>query len=380
MYAKMSKLLPHPLTGYGHERLAYIMVNGKVARLGPGREWRSARWLLSAAAFVVLVAGARASADIIVPFLLSVILAVLFAGPMSWLHARGVPRWLAVSLIIIVLIGVTLAFGTVVGSSVIEFTQSLPFYNERLQEEVGGLLTWLAAHGMEVSRDVVADNFDPAAVLTIAGRIFTGIGDVLGRVGLILLTMTFILLEWSGFRHKALVAFSHSEAHLARFAEIGENIRHYLMLKTLISLATGVLVTVWLIILQVDFPLLWGTLAFVLNYIPNIGSLIAAIPAVLLAFLQMGFSGALLTGLGYLVVNFILANLIEPRVMGQGVGLSTLVVFLSLVFWGWVLGPIGMLLSVPLTMIFRILLDAVDETRWIAILMGPRPPDPVSAG
>lgn len=353
------------------------MVNGKVARLGWGREWRAARWLLSGAAFVVLVAGARASADIIVPFLLSVILAVLFAGPMSWLQNRGLPRWLAVSMIITFLFGVTLAFGTVVGASVIDFSKSLPFYNERLQEEVGGLLVWLAAHGLEVSRDIVADSFDPAAVLTVAGRIFTGIGDVLGRVGLILLTMTFILLEWSGFRHKTRVAFAHSDDYLARFVEIGDNIKRYLMLKTLISLATGVLVTVWLIILQVDFPLLWGTLAFVLNYIPNIGSLIAAVPAVLLAFLQMGFGGALVTGLGYLVINFILANLIEPRVMGEGVGLSTLVVFLSLVFWGWVLGPIGMLLSVPLTMIFRILLDAVDETRWIAVLMGPRPPESV---
>ena len=353
------------------------MAIGKVDRRGPGREWRAARWLLSAAAFVILVAGARASADIVVPFLLSVILAVLFAGPMQWMHGRGVPRWFAVSLIIVVVLGVTLAFGTVIGTSIIDFTQSLPFYNERLQEEIGGLLVWLAAHGVEVSRDIVADTFDPAAILSVAGRIFTGIGDVLGRIGLILLTMTFILLEWSGFREKTRVAFAHSEEHLARFAEISDNIKKYLMLKTLISLATGVLVTVWLIILQVDFPLLWGTLAFVLNFIPNIGSLIAAVPPVLLAFLQMGFSGAVFTALGYLVVNFILANLIEPRVMGEGVGLSTLVVFLSLVFWGWVLGPIGMLLSVPLTMISRILLDAVDETRWIAVLMGPRQPESV---
>ncbi len=353
------------------------MAIGKADRRGPGREWRSARWLLSGAAFVILVAGARASADIVVPFLLSVILAVLFAGPMQWMHSRGAPRWLAVSLIIIVVLGITLAFGTVIGASVIDFTQSLPFYNERLQEEIGGLLVWLAAHGVEVSRDIVADTFDPAAILSVAGRIFTGIGDVLGRIGLILLTMTFILLEWSGFRQKTRVAFAHSEEHLARFAEISDNIKKYLMLKTLISLATGVLVTVWLIILQVDFPLLWGTLAFVLNFIPNIGSLIAAVPPVLLAFLQMGFGGALFTALGYLVVNFILANLIEPRVMGEGVGLSTLVVFLSLVFWGWVLGPIGMLLSVPLTMICRILLDAVDETRWIAVLMGPRQPESV---
>lgn len=348
------------------------MVIGKPEELGSVGESRAVRWLLGGAAFVVLVAGARASADIVVLFLLSIILAVLFAGPMSWMESRGVPRWIAVSLILILLLLVTFAFGTVIGASVIDFTGSLPFYQERLQEEVGGLLAWLAGHGVVVSRDIVAENFDPAAILTIAGRIFTGIGDVLGRIGLILLIMTFILLEWSGFPDKIRVAFAHSEGHLDRLREISRNIKRYLMLKTLISLATGVLVTVWLLILGVDFPVLWGTLAFLLNYIPNIGSFIAAVPAILLGFLQMGFGGALLTALGYLVINTVLANLIEPRVMGEGVGLSTLVVFLSLVFWGWVLGPIGMLLSVPLTMIFRILLDAMDETRWLAVLLGPR--------
>lgn len=352
------------------------MVIGKPEELGSVGESRAVRWLLGGAAFVVLVAGARASADIVVLFLLSVILAVLFAGPMSWLESRGVPRWLAVSLIMILLLLVTFAFGTVIGASVIDFTGSLPFYQERLQEEVGGLLAWLQGHGIVISRDIVAENFDPAAILSIAGRIFTGIGDVLGRIGLILLIMTFILLEWSGFPDKIRIAFAHSEGHLHRLDEISRNIKRYLMLKTLISLATGVLVTVWLLILGVDFPVLWGTLAFLLNYIPNLGSLIAAVPAILLSFLQMGFGGAFLTALGYLVINTVLANLIEPRVMGEGVGLSTLVVFLSLVFWGWVLGPIGMLLSVPLTMIFRILLDAMDETRWLAVLLGPRQTEP----
>ena len=356
------------------------MVIGKPDELAPAGESRAVRWLLGGAAFVVLVAGARASADIVVLFLLSVILAVLFAGPMSWLEERGMPRWLAVGLILILLLAITFAFGTLIGASVIDFTGSLPFYQQRLQEEVGGLIGWLARHGVVVSPDIVAESFDLAAILAIAGRIFTGIGDILGRIGLILLIMMFILLEWSGFPDKIRVAFAHSEEHLDRLREISRNIKRYLMLKTLISLATGVLVTVWLLIIEVDFPLLWGTLAFLLNYVPNIGSLIAAVPAVLLAFLQLGFGGALLTALGYLFINTVLGNLVEPRVMGEGVGLSTLVVFLSLVFWGWVLGPIGMLLSVPLTMIFRILLASMDETRWMAILLGPRRAEPVAGG
>ena len=117
--------------------------------------------------------------------------------------------------------------------------------------------------------------------------------------------------------------------------------------------------------------MLWGTLAFLLNYVPNIGSIIAAIPALLLALVQLGPGAVLWSAIGYLVVNNLVGNVIEPRFMGRGLGLSTLVVFLSLVFWGWVLGPVGMFLSVPLTMTLKIALDSSEETRWIAILLGP---------
>ncbi len=146
-----------------------------------------------------------------------------------------------------------------------------------------------------------------------------------------------------------------------------------MVIKTLVSLATGIAIAIWLGVLGVDYAMLWGLLAFLLNYVPNIGSIIAAIPAVLLALVQLGVGSALLAALGFLVVNAAIGNVIEPRFMGRGLGLSTLVVFLSLVFWGWVLGPVGMLLSVPLTMTVKIALESNEDTRWIAILLGPQP-------
>jgi predicted PurR-regulated permease PerM len=142
-------------------------------------------------------------------------------------------------------------------------------------------------------------------------------------------------------------------------------------IKTMISLVTGVIVTLMLLIIGVDYPLLWGLLAFVLNFVPNIGSIIAAVPAVLLAIIQLGGFYALITAPGCVVLNLFMGNVIEPRFMGRGLGLSTLVVFLSLLFWGWLLGPVGMLLSVPLTITAKIALDSRDDTRWIAILLGP---------
>ena len=125
-------------------------------------------------------------------------------------------------------------------------------------------------------------------------------------------------------------------------------------------------------VLGVDFPVLWAMLAFLLNYVPNIGSFIAAVPAVLLASVQLGLTEALVLSAGYFAVNTLIGSGIEPRFLGRGLGLSTLVVWLSLVFWGWALGPVGMLLSVPLTVTLRIALENKPETHWIAVLLGPR--------
>ncbi len=218
----------------------------------------------------------------------------------------------------------------------------------------------------------MTDYFDASRLFALMRTLVASIGQVLTNGALILITMVFILLEMSGFPAKMKAAFGESDATDAQsnFRLVAMNIRRYVALKTVISLGTGIGIAVWLAIVGVDYPILWGLLAFLLNFIPNIGSIIAAIPAVLLAFLQLGIGSALATAGGFLVVNMVMANLIEPRVMGYGVGLSTLVVFVSLVFWGWVLGPVGMLLSVPLTVIFRIVLETSESTRWISILLG----------
>ena len=146
-----------------------------------------------------------------------------------------------------------------------------------------------------------------------------------------------------------------------------------MFLKTIVSLATGVLVTLILVLIGVDYPILWGMLAFAFNFIPNIGSIIAAVPAVLLALIQLGPKGALTTAACYFVINILIGSVIEPRFMGKGLGLSTLVVLLSLLFWGWVLGPVGMLLSVVLTILLKIMLDSSEKTRSLALLLGPNP-------
>ena len=208
-------------------------------------------------------------------------------------------------------------------------------------------------------------------------RFFTGmlasLGDVLSNAFLVLLTLIFILLEAAGFPKKPLALSKGDASGLERVNKISESIRRYVSIKTWLSLVTGFLIGLWLKYFGVDYPLLWGLLAFLFNFVPNIGSIIAAVPAVTLATIHPCPTETLYAAFGYLVVNGIVRNVIEPRVMGQGMGRSTLVVIVSLVFWGWVLGPIGMVLSVPLSMIVKIYLDASDETRWLAILLSADP-------
>jgi len=199
-------------------------------------------------------------------------------------------------------------------------------------------------------------------------------GAILTNGFMIYLTMVFILLEASILPSKIKAALKNTPETYENLSQIADHVKRYLALKTLLSLTTGVLITVWLTILNVDYAIVWGLIAFLLNFVPNIGSLIAAVPAVILALLQHGPATALLTAFGYIVVNISIGNFIEPRLMGQRLGLSTLVVFLSLIFWGWVLGPLGMLLSVPLTMVVKIILQSHEDTRWIAILLGSETP------
>jgi len=331
---------------------------------------RHSGFLLSAACFVVIVAGMQAATSLLVPFLLSAFVAIICLPPLNWLTRHRIPAGASVLIVTLTLIVAVLLLGTFVGSSISDFSSNLPIYQERLKAMTGDLLTWLSGMGISFSSQAIRDNFNPSAAMGMAGTLVSSLGNALANTFLIVLTVIFLLIEAAALPHKWRVMGSHapSTEHFGRFVE---SVNSYLTIKGWVSLATGGIIAIWLTILGVDYPLLWGLIAFLFNFVPNIGSIIAAVPAVLLALVQLGPGAALAAGSGYVVVNIVMGNVVEPRFMGKGVGLSTLVVFLSLVFWGWILGPVGMLLSVPLTMIVKLALEANEQTRWIAILLGP---------
>ncbi len=328
------------------------------------------RILLSAAGFVVVVAGMRVASPILVPFLLAFFIAILCAPPLFWLQEKKVPKPLAI-LILVLLIGVIGGLmATLLGSSLNSFISSLPAYQVQLEERTASLLVWLDRLGVDVSTTALKEVFNPGTAVQMAANLFTTLSNMLTNTVLILLTVVFLLLEMSSIPQKVDAAFRRpvdSGEHIDAFIA---SVNRYLSIKTVISLCTGVVAFIFLKILGLNHALLWGVLAFLLNYVPNIGSIIAAVPPVLLGLVQLGSWHALVIAGGFLAINVTIGNFIEPRFMGRRLGLSTLVVFLSLVFWGWVLGPVGMLLSVPLTMIVKIALASSEDTRWISIMLG----------
>ncbi len=211
---------------------------------------------------------------------------------------------------------------------------------------------------------------DPAALMGVVATGLNSLGRVVKNTFLIVMTVSFMLVEAFNLPVKLKSAIGGERDDMLSYNQFLETMNRYMAIKTATGMITGLVITIFLLVVGIDYALMWGFLTFFLNYVPTIGSFIAAIPAVLLAIVQMGFGHAALIAGGYLVINIVISNLIEPKFMGRGLGLSTLVVFLSLVFWGWVLGPVGMLLSVPLTITVKIALESSPKTRKVAIFLG----------
>ncbi len=328
-----------------------------------------ARLLVMGAAFVILMAGLHAAQPIVVQFLLSAFIAIIAGPAMFWLKDRGVPTGLAILSLMLVIVAAGSGLVALIGTSVNDFVKELPNYEVRLRDTLQTQVEWIKSQGIDVN-DQLLGQFDPGIAMSFAANTFTALGGTLTNTFLILLAVVFMLLEASSFPAKVKLAFKDPTNSMDKLSAFAESMKQYMAIKTIVSLGTGVMIYVWLLVLGVDYALLWGLLAFLLNYIPNLGSIIAAVPAVLLALIQLGGWAAMWTGLAYVVANGVFGNVIEPRYMGRGLGLSTLVVFLSLIFWGWLLGPVGMLLSVPLTMTLKIALESSEDTQWIAVMMG----------
>lgn len=327
------------------------------------------------AAIIIVLAGVKSAAEVIVPFLLSLFIAIICSPLVNAMTVRRIPLWLAISLLFILFVVIFFFLAGLINSTIREFTASIPQYRILLAERIGSFLQLAKEWNipLNVSRESIQEQFDPSVIMNFVSRLLLSFSGVVTNVFVLLLVVVFMLFEAPSAKRKLAVALSGGQMLEVKEQQINRVLKgviSYLGVKTSVSLLTGLAVWILLELLDVQYAVLWATLSFLLNYIPNIGSIIAAVPIIVQAFLLNGFSVGFGVSVSIMLINMVIGNILEPRMMGRTLGLSTLVVFLSLLFWGWLLGTVGMLLSVPLTMALKIALESNPSTVRYAGLLG----------
>lgn len=343
------------------------------------------RILITLAAIVIILAGVKLAAEIIIPFLLSLFIAIICSPIIRLMTDRKVPLWLAITLLFVLFILVSFFLVGLINSTIREFTLSIPSYKILLAQRIGDLLQFAEKLGIPIaiSRESIMNELDPSRIMNLVTSLLLSFSGVVTNIFVLLLVVVFMLFEAPTAKHRLAVVLSRQrdnvvaqEQHINR---VIQGVIGYLGVKTVVSLLTGVSIWILLEVFDVQYAVLWATLSFLLNYIPNIGSILAGVPIIVQALLLNGFSVGFAVSIGVMAINMIIGNVLEPRMMGRTLGLSTLVVFLSLLFWGWILGTVGMLLSVPLTMALKIALESSPSTIRYALLLGDVPENKVES-
>ncbi len=333
------------------------------------QEQKIGYYFIIMASVVIILAGIKSASAILVPFLLSLFIAIILAPLYTYFTKKRVPSALALLIVMTLFLILIALVAKLIGTSITDFSANIDIYTQKLSLQYKEFSVYATNIGLEIPEDAFANIFDTKRIMTFSTTILQSLGGLFTNGFVIILTVIFMLLEFTHFMTKIDRADGEKDT-LKHIEMIATNIKHYMVIKTLISIGTGLIVWIVLLMIGTDYAFLWAVLAFLFNFIPNIGSIIAAVPAVLMTLVQLGsFSALLVTGL-YVGVNVVMGSIVEPKVMGKGLGLSTLVVFLSLLFWGWLLGIVGMLLSIPLTIMAKIICEAHPNTRWISTLLG----------
>jgi predicted PurR-regulated permease PerM len=330
------------------------------------------RALLAAGAVVIVAAAAKALQVVLVPFLVALLLAAIMRPAVIWCEDRGIPQWVAIPGMLLVTAAILVGVGTILTETARQLQAELPAYVERFSALAQGSLDWLHDHGIMIPETSFEGAFDAGRFMSFAGDALRGFANVMSTTFLVIILTVFLLIEARGFNDKLAAIWPAATKRLQASGVVRE-VQRYLGLKSIMSLATGGLIALWVWWIGLDFPLFWGLIAFLFNYVPTVGSIIAAIPAMLLALVQLDLGGTFMVGVGYLAVNTVIGNFIDPNVLGRGLSLSPLVVVLSILFWGWLLGIVGLLLAPILTMVLRITAENIPGLQWLAVILGPVP-------
>ncbi|HSA38802.1 MAG TPA: AI-2E family transporter [Methanoregula sp.] len=328
--------------------------------------------LITLAAAVVLFAGVQAASPVLGPLLLSVYLTLILGTLLHWFEKKGLSTRSALLLTLIIFFAIIAVFMVMIAGSFVQAMSDLPIYLEKLESSLELASSFLVSIGIDPAV-LTFENLIQTFSAEIHGLI-SNLGEIASPLLMVFLTTLFLLFEAKGFSHKLQIIIGELRpGDIHRFIALAQKNVDYLVIRTGVNLVTGIGTAVILSLLGVKYAIFWGFLAFLLGFIPNIGFWIALIPPMLLAWFDLGPLHAFLVLAGCVLMDLLSEYLIFPRIAARGLELSPAVVFISLFFWGWILGGIGVLLAVPLTLCVQMVCELFDETRWIGFLLGPQP-------
>lgn len=337
------------------------------------------RILITLAAIIIILAGIKLATEIVIPFLLSLFIAIICSPLIKVMTDRKIPLGIAIALLFVLFAAISFFLFGLINSTVKEFTLSIPSYRVLLSERMAFLMHYIDKWHLPIPKDLLSNELDPSVIMNFVSRLLLSFSGVVTNVFVLLLVVVFMLFEAPTAKARLAVVLSTTKTEIqgteSQINKVLQGVISYLGVKTITSLLTGIGIWLLLTLSGVQYAVLWATLSFLLNYIPNIGSILASVPIIVQALLLNGFSVGFGVAIGVIAINMLIGNVIEPKMMGRRLGLSTLVVFLSLLFWGWILGTVGMLLSVPLTMALKIALESSPATVRYALLLGDVAPE-----
>jgi predicted PurR-regulated permease PerM len=332
------------------------------------------RVMLLLAALIVVFVGMRLAAPILDPILFAVVLALLFSPIYGWLRQHRVPTPLALVIMLVGLSVLFLAIAGIVGVSIVRFSGDIGSYTSKLNGQLDNVQNLTKSLG--VSKADLHKALSPSALTGAIGAVLGGVADFLSNLFLILIIVLFLLAEGPAMMARLRASTGEDHPQVARLTLFGRSVVRQLGLRAIVNLATATGVVLLLFVLRVDFPLMWGILAFFLSFIPWIGLPLAVAPAVVLALAEHGVTSAVLVIIGVTVINILAENALSPMLMGRGLSISPTVLFIGFIFWAWLLGGPGAFLAAPLTIFLILMLGTFPETQWLANVMGMGGPDP----
>ncbi|MEV0288012.1 MULTISPECIES: AI-2E family transporter [unclassified Kribbella] len=327
--------------------------------------------LLGTSGAVLTAAGLRGFSDIAGPVFLALVLTIAVSPLRRLLVRRGVKGWIAALISLVTVYVFLLGMAGALAYSVAKLATLLPTYQDQFAELVDDARSWLAGLGVGTEQlQAALQGIDLSQFFDVLQGWLSGLLGVVSSLGLVVVVLFFMCIDAAPFANRLGEAAGTRPDIAGALAGFARNTTRYLIVSTVFGLIVAVFDVGILYLLDIPLPWLWGLLAFITNYIPNVGFFIGVVPPALLGLLDQGWATLVWVIVAYSIINFIIQSIIQPKIVGDAVGLSTTLTFLSLIVWAWILGPVGAVLAIPLSLLVKaLLLDADPSTRWLSGLI-----------